>query len=298
MEHLLPDSAYWGHGYLTDDQGHRVHYTRGGRGQPVVCLHGWPGFWYDYRRLRPLLEPHADVLTVDLRGYGASDKPDVPVAEYGRQHQAQVVRSVMDGLDLASAIVVGYDIGSGIAIQLARDAPERVTALVLGNPMHPGAGRLALHPDHRGEFWYQDFHQLPLASELIDGDRDRVAAYLSHFYAHWSHRQEAVAAAHLEAVIDVYRAPGAFTASLNWYRSGSGTIGSALAARDQPLPPPVTTPATVLWGAADPLFPARFADGLDHTLVNHQLTVLDDVGHFVPLEAAAEMTEAVRHHLA
>lgn len=170
--------------------------------------------------------------------------------------------------------------------------------MVLGNPMHPAAGRRALSPEHRSEFWYQDFHQLSLASELIDGHGDRVAAYLRHFYEHWGHRQEAIGGTHLSAVASAYRRPGAFTASLNWYRSGSGTLASAAAVGSRPILQPVNTPAIVLWGAADPLFPVLFAEGLENTLADYRLTVLDDVGHFLPLEASATTRDAVRHFLA
>ena len=50
----------------------------------------------------------------------------------------------------------------------------------------------------------------------------------------------------------------------------------------------------MVWGAADPLFPLPFAEGLDAILPRHRLTVLDDVGHFVPLEAPEELAAAVR----
>jgi pimeloyl-ACP methyl ester carboxylesterase len=53
-------------------------------------------------------------------------------------------------------------------------------------------------------------------------------------------------------------------------------------------------PAAVVWGAADPLFPVEFAEGLESTLPGHRLTVVEDVGHFVPLEAPHEMAAAVR----
>ncbi|MDN5929916.1 MAG: hypothetical protein L0I24_02405 [Pseudonocardia sp.] len=55
---LPPEDPAWGHGTL-DHRGHPVHHVRGGRGRPVVCLHGRPGFRHDYRRVRPLLEDHA-----------------------------------------------------------------------------------------------------------------------------------------------------------------------------------------------------------------------------------------------
>jgi pimeloyl-ACP methyl ester carboxylesterase len=100
---------------VRDHEGHPVRYTRGGSGPPVVCLHGWPGFWYDYRRLRPLLEPDADVIALDLRGFGGSARPDLPPAEFGRVAQAAVVRAALDALGIASAVLVGYDdVGSGV----------------------------------------------------------------------------------------------------------------------------------------------------------------------------------------
>ncbi len=207
------------------------------------------------------------------------------------------MRAALDALGIASAVPVGHDVGSAVAVQVARDAPERVTALVLGNPMHPGAGRLALAPDQRGEFWYQDFHKLDLAERLLDGQPDAIRTYLQHFYRHWGGPRDVVDEAHLEALVRVYARPGALRTSLNWYRSGSSTIPAALAAHGQPEPPPVTVPASVVWGAADPLFPVEFADGLKATLPDHRLIVLDDVGHFVPLEAAAEVADAVRAHL-
>ncbi|WP_214371186.1 alpha/beta fold hydrolase [Pseudonocardia sp. H11422] len=292
-----PEHEAWGHGYLLDARGHQVHYTRGGSGPPVVCLHGWPGFWFDYRRLRPLLEAEADVVAIDLRGFGASDRPALPAVGYGRDAQAAMVRDVLDDLGFDEVVLVGHDMGSAVAIQIARDAPDRVGGLALGNPVHPGAGRLALSPDHRGEFWYQDFHRLRLAEELIDGEPAAVEAYLRHFYRHWSGRPNVIGAAHIAALVRTYAEPGAFTASLNWYRSGSSTVFAAMAARSAAPQPPVEVPAAVVWGAADPVFPLPFAEGLTQTLPRHTMTVLDHVGHFVPLEAPQEMAAAVRSML-
>ncbi len=289
-----PEDPAWGHTTVPDAEGHGVHLTRGGSGPAVVCLHGWPGCWFDYRLLRPLLEPVADVVAVDLRGFGGSERPDLPASGYGRQAQAGVVRAVLDALGIDRAVLVGYDIGSGTAIQVARDAPDRVAGLVLGNPMNPAAAPLLLAAEHRGEFWYQDFHQLQLATDLVDGEPRAVAAYLGHFYRHWGGRQGPLGPDHLAALVRYYAEPGAFTASLNWYRSGSSSLPVALAARTAPPPPPVAVPSAVVWGAADPLFPLPFAEGLDATLPGHRLTVLDDVGHFIPLEAPEELAAAVR----
>ncbi|MCW0214722.1 MAG: alpha/beta hydrolase [Pseudonocardia sp.] len=294
---LPPESPRWGHGTLRDSAGQIVHYTRGGSGPAVVCLHGWPGFWIDYRWLRPLLEAEADVVAIDFRGFGGSMDTDMHPDRFGRADQVGVVRDVLDALDIRQAVLVGYDVGSSVAIQLARESPERVTGLVLGNPVHPASVPLALEPDRRGEFWYQDFHRLRLSSELVDGNRAAVLHYLRHFYGHWGSRPSAFRQDHLEDLVRAYARRHAFSRSVNWYRSGSSAVFAALAARDAEFPPPVTVPAAVVWGAADPLFPPAFAEGLERTLPDHTLTMLQDVGHFVPIEAPEEVAEAVRRFL-
>ncbi|HEY2703263.1 MAG TPA: alpha/beta hydrolase [Candidatus Dormibacteraeota bacterium] len=294
---LPPSDPAWGHGLCTDRQGHRVHYVRSGGGAPVVLLHGWPGFWYDNRRVIPTLGAEVDVVAPDLRGFGASDAPDLPAATgYGREAQARVVLDLMDALDLERAVLAGYDVGSAVAQTVARLAPGRVRGLVLGAPLHPGSGARALLPVHQREFWYQDFHRLPLAVELAGRDRTSVETYLRHFYRHWTGRQEAVREAELAAIVDVYAVPGALDASLNWYRSGAGTLETArhAAAEPAPAPPPLPHPTEVLWGEADPLFPPDWAEGLDRTLGAHRLRVLPGVGHFIPLEAPGALVDAVR----
>lgn len=240
------------------------------------------------------------MIVPDLLGFGASFSPgdvDRTPSDFGRDAQVSAVLELMDALSLDPAVLVGYDVGSTTAIALARHAPDRVRGLVLGNPGHPGSLHHALDPDQRGEFWYQDFHQLALAPQLVDGSPDAVRTYLTHIWGHWGAR----AVARLDGVTDElvasYARPGAFTVSLNWYRSGSATVAMALASQATEPPPPLATPTTVLWGEQDPIFPQRFAENLSVTFADHALHRLPDVGHFVPLEAAVELAEAVRAFL-
>jgi pimeloyl-ACP methyl ester carboxylesterase len=294
---LPPSDPAWGHGICSDRQGNRVHYVRCGGGSAVVLLHGWPGLWYDYRRIIPTLGAEADAVAPDLRGFGASDSPALaPETGYGRQAQAEVVLDLLDALDLDGVVLVGYDVGSAVAQAVARAAPARVRGLVLGAPLHPGSGARALRPEHAHEFWYQDFHRLPLAVELAGRDRASVEAYLAHFYRHWTGNHESVRGPEFDAVVDVYAAPGALDASLNWYRSGAGTLETARRAAAAPgtAPPPLPHRAEVLWGERDALFPPDWADGLESTLSDHRLRVLPGVGHFIPFEAPQAVMEAIR----
>lgn len=78
---VLPDDPVWDHGRVAGSGGIMLHYVRLGQGDPVLLLHGWPGFWYDWRRVLLPLSTDADVIAPDFRGFGDSDKPDLPPAE-------------------------------------------------------------------------------------------------------------------------------------------------------------------------------------------------------------------------
>jgi len=269
-------------------------YDRTGDGPPVVLLHGWPGSRTDYRDVVPLLADAADVVVPDLRGFGESDTHPVPPDEgYTAAAQARSVTGLLDELGLGPVVLAGYDIGSRIAQTVASQSPERVRALVVTPPM-PGAGQRLLRPDVLTEFWYQNFHRLDLSARLLDGDRDAVRTYLEHFWTHWSGPSYTPASADLDRLAETYARPGAFTASIGWYRQGPGILARGLA--EQPPAPEdrLPVPTRVLWPAHDPLFPSAWGDRLGEFFADVAVTPLPDSGHFVPLEAPDAFASAIR----
>jgi pimeloyl-ACP methyl ester carboxylesterase len=249
-----------------------------GRVIRVVLLHGWPGDPGDWRAVIPLLDA----------------KPVVPELLWHPDVSAQTLADRVAGVIDEPAVVGGYDVGSRVAQSRARRAPEKVRALVLAPPL-PGAGDRVLTPEAQREFWYQAFHRLELAEQLVDGKRDAVRAYLRHFWTHWSGPGFELPDDELERLTDRYAAPGAFTASLGWYRAGSGTVAMSLAETvpEQPL----AQPTHVLWPELDPLFPRAWADRLGHFFADYTLTDLPGAGHFSPLEAPQAWAQAIRAHL-
>ncbi len=138
-----------------------------------------------------------------------------------------VLVELMDSLPLGPAVVVGYDVGVTTASRSPARSPTGCGRSSSGtrSRRRPSCPR-ALDLRRRAEFWYQDFHQLELASRLLDGNPTGVRTYLEHFWSHWGNRPDAVVD---EELVAAYSRPGAFTASLNWYRSGSSTLYGALA---------------------------------------------------------------------
>ena len=273
--------------------GFRLAYDRTGSGPPAVLLHGWPGDRTDFRRVVPRLAASAEVVAADLRGFGESDKHDRPPADaYSAAAQARSVAGLIDELGLGRPVLAGYDIGSRIAQAVARIFPERTRALVIAPPV-PGAGSRVFGAKAQQEFWYQAFQQLDLAVQLIDGRPDAVRAYLRHFWSHWSGPSFAPAEADLDHLVGGYGPPGAFTASVGWYRAGSGTVATSAAERAPAAADRLATPATVLWPEHDPLFPRSWSDRLAEFFARAQLRAVDGAGHFMPLEAPAAFAAAI-----
>jgi pimeloyl-ACP methyl ester carboxylesterase len=171
-------------------------------------------------------------------------------------------------------------------------APDLVSALMLSPPL-PGAGDRVLTARAQSEFWYQAFHQLPLASQLIDGNPDAVREYLRHFWQHWSAPNFAVPEDDLDRLVADYALPGAFTASIAWYRAGAGMIAQSLTE----LPPDraikIHVPTDVLWPQHDPLFPRAWSDRLDSYFTDATLHFAFDAGHFTPLECPDQLAELI-----
>ena len=260
----------------------------------VILLHGWPGDRHDWDEVVPLLAGEADVITCDLRGFGESDKLSAAAPEaYAAAAQARSILGLIDELDLSRVVLAGYDVGSRLAQTLARTAPDSVHALVVAPPL-PGPGRRVLEPEAQREFWYQPFHQLQLSTDLLDGSVPAVRTYLEHFWNHWSGPSYEPAAENLDRLAAVYGEPGAFTASLGWYRAGSGTVATSLAESPPARADRIATPTTVLWPAHDPLFPFDWSDHLDDYFSNLTLHRLENAGHFSPLEAPSEFASAIR----
>jgi pimeloyl-ACP methyl ester carboxylesterase len=113
--------------------GVRIHYVVKGQGSPVVLVHGlYSSIELNWGRpgTLDLLAQRHQVIALDCRGHGQSDKPTAEDA-YGVQMVEDVVR-LMDHLHIPKADVVGYSMGGIIVMKLMVLHPERVRVAVLG----------------------------------------------------------------------------------------------------------------------------------------------------------------------
>jgi haloacetate dehalogenase len=118
---------------VIDAAGVPIRVRTGGRGTPVLLLHGYPQTSAMWHRVAPLLAGRHAVVAADLRGYGASGRPpsDGEHTAYAKRAMALDGVRVMEVLGHARFAVVGHDRGGRVAHRMALDHPERVTALAV-----------------------------------------------------------------------------------------------------------------------------------------------------------------------
>jgi pimeloyl-ACP methyl ester carboxylesterase len=119
----------------------RLHAVIGGGGPPVLLIHGWPGSWYYWRLVMPALARDFEVIAVDQRGIGLSDKPE---EGYDTGTLANDLAGLMDALGHQRFAVVGVDTGMLIGYALAADHPRPGRAS--GGRGSPAAGHHAADP--------------------------------------------------------------------------------------------------------------------------------------------------------
>jgi pimeloyl-ACP methyl ester carboxylesterase len=118
------------HGHSLSLDGLRVHYLEGGKGKPVVLVHGLGSRSQDWAPLLPeLVRGGFHVVAMDLPGFGETSKPKDRT--YSISEQAHFVESFLDAMGLERVTLVGVSMGGWIAATVALDAPQRVERLVL-----------------------------------------------------------------------------------------------------------------------------------------------------------------------
>jgi pimeloyl-ACP methyl ester carboxylesterase len=255
--------------------GARFHVARCGEGPPLLLLHGWPEFWLTWEPVMQRLAGRFTLIAPDLRGFGASDKPDGP---HGAAEHAVDLVALLDALGVARVGVVGHDVGGAVMQALARLAPERITGLFFFDFVYPGIGARMGAPDRLNEIWYQSFHQMEMAPALVGASREACRTYIGHFLRHWSHRKHAFDDV-LEAFVDNFLEPGNLEGGFAYYRAAhAGRM--AMIRGDAPPLPPIALPTCIRWGEHDPIFPFAWTDRLGETFTNLDLAMFEGVGHF------------------
>jgi pimeloyl-ACP methyl ester carboxylesterase len=264
-------------GRHVDVGGTRIYYHRSGRGQPVVLLHGYLVSHWQWRHVIPRLALEHDVIALDLPGFGESDRPPPTAFPYDPRGFADTVVAVLDRLGIAHASLMGHSMGGGVALYVAARRPERVTRLVLVDPLVyryrvPLEGKLLRIPGV-GSLLFKTAFSRSLVARYM---RDRVYRDPALVTPDWvdyvwqrANRPGGLAAAH---------------ATLRFATDPEIIAGSVRAVR---------APTLVVWGADDRLFPSRWAERLAGEIAGAKAIVTPVCGHSPPEERPEEFLRSI-----
>ena len=200
--------------HKTTVNGILMHYVIGGKGDPVVLLHGWPETWYEWRHIIPqLIDNNYTVIAPDMRGFGDSEKPQIG---YDTKTVAEDIYQLVKKLGNSKIYIVAHDWGGPVAYSYAAAHPQDVRKMVILDTLLPGFGlEEAANFSPKG-LWHLSFHAVrDLPEKLIDGKED---IYLNWFYD-WTYNQSAITSEDREEYIKQYSKPGAMRAGFEYYRA-------------------------------------------------------------------------------
>jgi len=197
---------------FADVNGVRLRYLIGGKGSPVVLLHGYAQTGHMWTPVMPLLAERHTVIVPDLRGAGGSSKPE---SGYDKKNMAVDIHELTRSLGLPRVSIVGHDIGLMVAYAYAAQFPDATERVVLMDAFLPGIGNWKDVWLMRDLWHFHFYGKVPLA--LVEG---RERTYLEHFWNDFAaDATRSVSEADRQLYAAAYAQPGGMRAGFEYFRN-------------------------------------------------------------------------------
>ena len=266
----------------------RLHAVIGGDGPPLLLVHGWPGSWYYWRLVMPALARDFEVIAVDQRGIGLSDKPE---DGYDTGTLANDLVALMDALGHPRFAVVGVDTGLLIGYAVAADHPDRVERLVVGEAPLPGVSPPAplILPDQvKARLWHIAFNQQDTVNEQLVTGREDI--FFGAEFAASAGRNKLPEYA-VKYYVDGLSDPEALHGSFQMYRA----FNASAAQNEQRKTRRLTMPVLALAGAESS---GDMVVATMKLVADDVQSVIFDTGHWLAEQVPEQMIAALTAFLA
>lgn len=189
--------------------GVKIHYVIGGKGDPLLLVHGFGQNWFMWNRLLPELSKHFTVIAPDLRGVGESDKPD---GGYDKKTMATDMHELMKKLGYGNINLAGHDIGLMVAYAYAAQFPTDVKKIALMDALLPGIEPVWSQVS-AGAWWF-GFFGWPASGSIVAG---KEKEFLTSFWPVVGHVKDPFTKQETDEFIRAYAVSGGTTGSFHWF---------------------------------------------------------------------------------
>ena len=272
----------WSHRFVNAN-GSRFHVVESGTGPLVLFLHGFPEFWWAWHEILPAVAGAGfRAVAVDMRGYGASDKPP---RGYDGYTMAADVPGLIRALGERSAVVVGAGFGGMVGWTAAAFHPRMVRRLVVIGAAHPLRLRAAIFADPRGQLAAAAptlRFQVPRYEHVLTRDDAALVGDLLSRWAGpvWAGTPEfAEYASKCRTALQIPQVAFCALEAYRWaFRSVLRLHGYRFVRR---LQQPIITPTLQLHGSVDTAVLPRTAQGSGrYVIAGYEWRLLPGIGHF------------------
>jgi pimeloyl-ACP methyl ester carboxylesterase len=283
-----------------------LHVAELGAGPLVLLVHGFPQFWWAWQRqLVDLADAGFRAVALDLRGYGASDKPP---RGYDTPTLAADIAALVTSLGESNAMIVGNDVGGSLAWSVGARHPQVVRSMVVLGAAHPLRMRDAVRPgaggaQRKASDWAIRTFQIPRRPENLLSRAD--SPWVRELYDRWSGprwQQRPEYAADVARFAEAMRIhPVSFCAAEHFrWVVRSQFRGDGRRYRTS-LRPPITAPVLHLHGELDSCVLPGTAQGSGRYVAGeYEWRVLEGVGHYphdeVPELVSGELVRWAKLH--
>ena len=261
----------------------------------ILFLHGFPEFWYAWRKQLETLSDDWFCVAPDCRGINLTQKPE-DLESYAIGNLVDDVAGIIAAYGRERVVLVGHDWGGFMAWEVAIRRPDLIDRLVIINCAHPGIMSELLHqPD--SEQVTRSQYMLAFRSEQAEMlvSRDDFAGLRTNILdpgLKAGHLTEDDAAAYLAH----WQVPGSLTGGLNYYRANrSGPPSGDDAPARSVAETQVSVPTMVLWGEGDPYFAPENLERMQEAgpdITVHRYPENDHwIAHQVPDEISARIAQ-------
>ena len=271
-------------------RGIEFHYAEAGSGDDVVlCLHGWPQHWYEWRHLMPALADRHRVIALDLRGFGWSEAPE---GGYEKENLADDVLAVLDELGIERVKLVGHDWGGWIGFLLCLKAPQRFERYLSLNILPPWTSIRQMAP-HLWRFWYQWL----ILSPGVGYRLHRSGKFVPKVLVGGSVRKEAWDEETLHAFSDTFAEPARARAAVQMYRVFNLREAPEMA-RGRYANARLAVPTKLLFGTGDQALNHNILAGVEAQVEAMEVEKVADCGHFIVDERPDLVADRAREFFA